>query len=194
MNTNINQLAIPDLGGNDQFRILECFEVRHTLGQHPSAVRLENNDLLYTYDDYTDAMEGSTGYVLRSTDYGRTWSDPILVLASRVWHGGIHLSLGMQALRSGRVLLPWTDGISRKNHAKAKGDFVCLRSDDNGVTWKGYDRQEIGVWAFSPYGKIVELSNGEVICAGWGYASDKGEIRSGIIRSQDQGETFGQYA
>ncbi|MBH06336.1 MAG: hypothetical protein CMJ20_08445 [Phycisphaeraceae bacterium] len=194
MNTNINQLAIPDLGGNDQFRILECFEVRHTLGQHPSAVCLENNDLLYTYDDYTDAMEGSTGYVLRSTDYGRTWSDPILVLASRVWHGGIHLSLGMQALHSGRVLLPWTDGISRKNHAKAKGDFVCLRSDDNGVTWKGYDPQEIGVWAFSPYGKIIELSNGEVICAGWGYASDKGEIRSGIIRSQDQGETFGQYA
>ncbi len=182
-----------DLGGNDQFRILECFEVRHTLGQHPSVARLANDDLLYTYDDITDAIEGSTGFVIRSTDNGRTWSDPILILASRVWHGGIHLSLGMQVLKSGRVLLPWTDGISRKDHKKTWGHFMCLRSDDNGQTWTGFDPQDIDVWAFSPYGTIVELPDGEVICAGWGYPSDQGEIRSGLIRSRDQGETFGEY-
>lgn len=183
-----------DLGGNDEFAVLECFEVRHMLGVHPSVVRLPNDDLLYTYDDYTDAIEGSTGFVLRSTDNGRSWSDPILVLASRVWHGGIHLTLGMQTLKSGRVLLSWNDSISRKNHKRAPFDFICLRSDDNGHTWKGFDAQDTGIWQFSPYGKIIELPDGDVLCPGWGLPTkDASTIISGVLRSRDQGVTFREH-
>jgi len=187
--------AQQDLGGNDHFKILKCFEIRHTLGQHPGVTRLANGDLLVTYSDYTDCMEGCVGYVLRSGDQGRTWSDPILTLKTRKEQGGVNISMGMQTLGSGRVLIPWYDGVNRKKYKnKFRADFGCLRSDDNGETWEGFEPQSMeGLWNPLPYGKIVELPDGEVFCPVWSHRSATepySHAIAAVLRSKDKGATF----
>ena len=158
--------------------------------------------MLLLYGDYTDMMEGQTGHLLRSRDEGRSWSDPELVLAPRWWKGGTHTSLGMQTLKSGRVLIPWTQGFNMKEDWTRPTQFICLRSDDNGRTWQGWDPQDAGIESSIPYGKIVELDNGELLCAVWGLIRKEFEIKdqrvnryhnSGLLRSKDQGVTWGEY-
>ena len=185
-------------GGNDQFRIIACLEARHTLGQHPGVTRLANDDLLLTYSDYTDCMEACTGFVLRSTDNGLTWSDPILVLPSRKEHGGLNISMGMQTLKSGRVLIPSYDGINRKKFKNMfPADVGCLRSDDNGKTWKGHQPQPIeGLWNPLPYGKVIEMPSGEVLMPVWSHRSGKesySDAIAAVLRSKDQGVTFSEF-
>ena len=187
------------LGGNDQFQVLESLEICHTLGQHTGVTRLANDDLLFWYGDYTDAMEKQTGYILRSTDNGRSWSDPVLTLRSRKEKGGTHTSLGMQTLRSGRVLAPWYDGLNRKLYKnKYPADIYVLRSDDNGQTWQGDKPQpRNGLWNPLPYGKVTELANGDVLCPAWTHMSATDAYDSAtsiVLRSKDQGESFTEYS
>ena len=178
-----------------RFQIVECFEVRHTLGQHPGITRLGNDDLLLVYGDYTDGMEGQQGYLIRSVDDGRTWSDPELVLAARWWHGGTHSSLGLQTLRDGRVLLPWCHGGNAKKHTFCPLRFVCLRSDDHGRTWQGWDDQDVGLHRIVPYGKIVELADGTLLAPGWGMVTGREADKFGsrALRSSDRGATWRQW-
>ena len=178
------------------FKIDDCFEVRHALGQHPAVARLANDDLLLMYGDLTDQMEAQTGHVLRSVDGGRTWSDPELVLRPRWWQGGTHTSLGMTALKSGRMLIPWTHGGNIKKRRESPTRFVCLRSDDNGHTWQGWDEQPTGMHRVSPYGKILELPDGTVLCPAWGQArpDDPYVGTSFVLRSHDQGVTWLEHS
>ena len=147
------------------------------------------------YGDYTDNMEGQTGYVLRSVDNGRSWSDPELVLAPRRYRGGTHTSLGMQTLSDGRIVLPWTHGPNRKKHPYSNTRFLCLISDDHGRNWRGWDERDIGMDQISPYGKIIELEDGSLLCPGWTRRLAGSEPResSGLIRSQDRGESWGEW-
>jgi len=154
--------------------------------------------LLFWYGDFTDAMNGQTGYLLRSTDSGRTWSGPILKLESRKENGGIHSSLGLQTLRSGRVLAPWYDGQNRKRYKnKYPADLYVFRSDDNGRTWQGDKPQpRNGLWNPLPYGKIVELPDGDVLLSAWTHRSARDKYDSAtsiVLRSKDQGESFTQF-
>ncbi len=175
------------------FEVLRCSEVRHTLGQHPALTRLGNGDLLLVYSDYTDRMEGQTGYLIRSKDNGANWSDPELVIAPRWWQGGTHATLGMQTLRSGRVLLPFDHGGNQKKDWKAPTRFICLHSDDNGRNWRGWDEQNLGSLRFSPYGKISELADGTVLCPGWA-VRDSGKPMSMLLRSADAGQSWSVLA
>ena len=83
--------------------------MRHTLGQHTAVTRAANGDILAMYGDFTDQMEGQTGYLVRSR------ATAARAGASRSWRcgraggaAGTHTSLGMQTLGDGRILLPWT--------------------------------------------------------------------------------------
>ena len=49
--------------GTAMFTIIDCREVRHTLGQHTAMTRTDSGDILLLYGDYTDNMEGQTGYL-----------------------------------------------------------------------------------------------------------------------------------
>lgn len=177
--------------------IISCsnaVEVRHTLGQHPGIARLANGDLLLLYGDYTDQMQGQTGYLIRSRDEGRTWGDPELMLKPRWWRGGAHTSLGLQTLRSGRVLIPWTHGANLKLRHDTPSRFVCLRSDDHGQTWQGWDDQVLPLYRLSPYGKIIELPDGDLLCPCWGQKHAESPYLGTcfVLRSSDGGISWGE--
>ena len=146
------------------FSVNSVAEVRHTLGQHTAVTRAGNGDLLAMYGDFTDQMEGQTGYLVRSRDGGESWGEPELALRPRWWRGGTHTSLGMQTLSDGRILLPWTHGESLKHNPTGRTRFVCLRSDDHGRSWQGWDEQALPFHRVSPYGTIVELADGTLLC------------------------------
>lgn len=90
----------------------------------PSVCCLPNGILLCTFFTYGTHAERTT-YLVRSTDGGKTWSDPDVVLP------GYATSTPARRLRSGRLLLPVynDEGDGRRAYAG-----VCI-SDDNGHTW-----------------------------------------------------------
>ena len=178
------------------FSVNSVGEVRHTLGQHTAVTRAGNGDILAMYGDFTDQMEGQTGYLVRSRDGGESWGEPELALRPRWWRGGTHTSLGMQTLRDGRILLPWTHGESLKHNPTGRTRFVCLRSDDHGRSWQGWDEQALPFHRVSPYGTIVELADGTLLCPACGQpGGDDGYLGTCfVLRSSDRGVTWGEHS
>ena len=175
------------------FEVKAAGEVRRTLGQHTGVTRAANGDILALYGDFTDQMTGQTGYLVRSTDSGETWQPPELTLRPRWLAGGTHTTLGMQTLRNGRILLPWCHGENMKHNPGGATRFACLRSDDHGRSWQGWDEQSVPLHRVSPYGKIVELRDGTLLCPAWGQVA-RGDAYLGtsfVLRSIDQGVTWG---
>ena len=171
-------------------------EVRHTLGQHTAVTRAGNGDILAMYGDFTDQMEGQTGYLVRSRDGGESWGEPELALRPRWWRGGTHTSLGMQTLSDGRILLPWTHGESLKHNPTGRTRFVCLRSDDHGRSWQGWDEHALPFHRVSPYGTIVELADGTLLCPVHGQLDrERGYLGTCfVLRSSDRGVTWGDHS
>ncbi len=148
------------------------------------------------YGDFTDQMEGQTGYLVRSRDGGESWGEPELALRPRWWRGGTHTSLGMQTLSDGRILLPWTHGESLKHNPTGQTRFVCLRSDDHGRSWQGWDEHALPFHRVSPYGTIVELADGTLLCPVHGrLEGDRGYLGTCfVLRSSDRGVTWGDHS
>ena len=178
------------------FSVDSVGELRHTLGQHTAVTRAANGDILAMYGDFTDQMEGQTGYLVRSGDGGESWGEPELALRPRWWRGGTHTSLGMQTLSDGRILLPWTHGESLKHNSTGRTRFVCMRSDDHGRSWQGWDEQALPFHRVSPYGTIVELADGTLLCPAHGQLDrDRGYLGTCfVLRSSDRGVTWGDHS
>ena len=105
------------------------------------AIVLANGDIIaaaglrgnYTADQYTNGIE-----IRRSTDNGKTWSEP-----ERVYTGGVWEPSLLQ-LPSGEVQLYWTNTHVKGAPAAQLGraddnstGTAMLRSFDNGKTWNG---------------------------------------------------------
>ncbi|TAJ30687.1 MAG: exo-alpha-sialidase [Nitrospirae bacterium] len=159
----------------------------------PGLTRAGNGDLLVSFCTQFDCLPGGEAYVLRSTDEGRTWDTPVLMVRSKKPDGCINLSVGLSTLRNGTLLYPCCDAKLTRKWDQHEADLFILQSRDHGITWS--DPMPIVTDVCEPfaYGKIIELSNGDLLCPIWGKRVPDEAWRSGLIRSRDGGRTWGEH-
>lgn len=159
----------------------------------PGLVRAANGDLLVSFCTRFDCLPDGEAYLLRSTDEGRSWSEPVSVLRSHKPDGCINLSVGLTTLRDGTVLYPACDVRMTRKWDQHETDLIILRSADHGRTWSAPTPAQAGVKEPFAYGRIIELSNGDVLCPVWGKRVAEEQWTSGLVRSQDGGRTWGGH-
>ncbi len=178
------------------FAVLDKFAVQR--GEEPALfpglTRAANGDLLASFCTRFDCLPGGVAYLLRSSDEGRTWGKPVPMLRSTKSDGCINLSVGLTTLRNGTVLYPCCDAKLTRRWDQHEADLIVLQSRDHGVTWS--DPTPIATEVLEPfaYGRIVELSDGDLLCPIWGKRVSEEPWRSGLIRSRDGGRTWGEHA
>src|SRR5438093_793255 len=73
----------------------------------PCIVQAPNNDILVQFNTGKDCWPGSSAYLIRSTDGGKTWGEPRKMIESRRRGGAIHTNVGITALKNGALILPF---------------------------------------------------------------------------------------
>ncbi len=131
---------------------------------YPCFARLRNKEIIFCYQPLHQLAPGepqrSTSYTIRSSDDGKTWSDPIPHNINQ--NSPIAGNLLMQ-LSTGRIISPiqtvlgnWCGDTDHQMNS-------CAYSDDDGHTWKQsenwVDLPRRG--AMEPH--IVELNNGQLL-------------------------------
>jgi hypothetical protein len=159
----------------------------------PGLTRAANGDLLVSFCTRFDCLPGGEAFLVRSSDNGRTWSPPTLILRSRKPDGCVNLSVGLTTLRDGTVLYPCCDVRMTQKWDQHDADLVILRSHDQGLTWSAPAPIPVGVKEPFAYGRIIDLKNGDVLCPIWGKRDAVEMWSSGLVRSRDGGRTWGEY-
>lgn len=159
----------------------------------PGLTRAANGDLLVSFCTQFDCQPGGEAYILSSSDEGRTWNVPVLLVRSKKPDGCINLSVGLTTLRDGTILYPCCDTKITRKWDQHEADLIVLRSHDHGATWS--DPAPIDTDLIEPfaYGKIVELTDGDLLCPIWGKRRSDEPWRSGLVRSRDGGHTWGEH-
>jgi sialidase-1 len=153
----------------------------------PSLLRLKNGEILFGYD-VMNRYEGTElrlydgkYYVRRSSDEGKTWSDPVCATP----HAGYHTVNPDRVIQlsSGRIVVPaeWTREIG----GGEAGHMVslCYWTDD-GYTWvRGKNYVDVGSTTEEP--SIVELKDGRLLMV---FRNRNGYV--GRAYSSDQGDTW----
>jgi hypothetical protein len=176
-------------------KILERFVLYQddTEALFPGLTRASNGDLLVSFCTRFDCLPGGEAFLVRSSDEGLTWSGPQSVLRSKKPQGCINLSVGLTTLANGRILYPCCDACITRKWDQHEASLIILHSDDDGQTWTGQKPLEVGVKEPFAYGRIVQLGNGDLLCPIWGKRRDEEAWRSGLVRSRDNGQTWGDY-
>jgi len=159
----------------------------------PGLTRAANGDLLVSFCTQFDCQPGGEAFLLRSLDEGRTWDTPVSLVRSKKPDGCINLSVGLTTLRNGTVLYPCCDTKITRKWDQHEANLIVLRSHDHGATWS--DPAPIGTDVIEPfaYGKIIELTDGDLLCPIWGKRQSDEPWRTGLVRSQDGGHSWGEH-
>ena len=143
---------------------------------------------------------------IRSNDSGRSWSKPTLIVDSR-WDDR-NPSLGQMA--DGTLVVGYAEASTYDANGKwapsaGSYDLFFVMSHDEGNTWSEKKKLSSGpIVNGSPFGRIIHDRNGTALMAvygGWdsSYAESKkpeGKAKdfSGIIRSKDNGRSWGDFS
>ncbi|RAV22950.1 exo-alpha-sialidase [Paenibacillus contaminans] len=150
-------------------------------------IELKNNELLLTYDDFSDIQDQSTGHISGkiSTDGGRTWGTSFVVQGN-IGNRNV-MNQGIVRLKSGELAL-----FFLKNDDDTHQFMYMIRSADEGRTWG--DPVQLTSSAESgnqPTGndRAVVLSSGRIVMPIFGKGPG---ITAGIrtVYSDDDGDTW----
>ncbi len=179
-----------------EFRVVEAFEVAEAPACMPALTRAPNGDLLVAFSTEWEPFPwGGVLKIARSSDEGRTWSEPVVVWDDADPRVTIQVSNGMQTLSSGEILLPVTYCLVPKHKAippepKRWGDIYdpkdpgyrrevrLLRSADSGRSWTIEDPKLRKPWW--RFGRLLETKDGRLIMPGAGW----------YVESRDSGKTW----
>jgi len=156
-------------------------------GFNSAIIELKNNELLLTYDDFSDIEDQSTGHIAGkiSADGGRTWGESFVIQANISTRNV--MNQGIVRLKSGELALFFI-----KNNADNDQFMYMIRSADEGRTWGAPVKLTPNVGTgIQPTGndRAVVLSSGRIVIPIYGAgAGITGGIRT--VYSDDDGNTW----
>jgi hypothetical protein len=159
----------------------------------PGLTRAANGDILVSFCTQFDCQPGGEAFLLRSLDEGRTWELPVALVRSKKPDGCINLSVGLTTLKDGTLLYPCCDTKITRKWDQHEADLIVLRSHDYGATWSDPAPIQTGVIEPFAYGKIIELTDGDLLCPIWGKRQSDEPWRTGLVRSRDGGHSWGEH-
>lgn len=194
-------MAASVLYGQEAFLLSPVEAERVTVARgayFPRLVRLPSGELLAFFKTGAAHIgKGGRASLSRSTDGGRTWSEPVTVFDRPQADDGIVASgTGRAGLAfAAAVSYTWTGERYTTDGWRATTWF--LRSGDQGRSWSEPVRVETKPldWAY-PFGHILEESDGTLLLTGYGGAlprNDGGVTTSFLMRSRDGGKTWGGF-
>lgn len=174
----------------------------------PCVVKAANGDLLVQFNTGKDCWPGSTAYLVRSTDSGKNWGDPVKLIEPRRRGGAIHTNVGITLLRNGDLILPLADvkvqdgwkgfpNPKHSGHEYAKTQVIL--SHDNGKTWSELIAANGGLPWSAPHGRLVEMPDGRLLLPLWASDIASGPVEfgkdayAGYLVSRDGGRTWGEF-
>jgi sialidase-1 len=197
----------------------------HRKGDHgcdtfriPGLARAKDGSLLAIYDMRYESPHDLQGHMdiglSRSTDGGKTWAAPRAILDMGEYGGKPQRENGcsdaniLVDANSGRIFVSavWTHGRPGSHQCRGKGSepglgidetsqFVCVHSDDNGVTWRESQNltsqlKQPQWWLFAPApGNGITLRDGTLVMPTQG-RDENGLPFSNLISSKDHGKTW----
>lgn len=158
----------------------------------PSLLRLKEGSLLLMYREGNNHWETDDSILklTRSTDDGKTWTEPRTLMQEQGWGFAAHHGAGQ--LSDGSILAP---AIALRHHAGPFFDFrvYALRSSDGGDNWNIKQIGPLPGWVWqNQYGRLQEI-DGELWLPGGGQREGDETWYTGFFVSRDNGKTWPEW-
>ncbi|MEO6964160.1 MAG: sialidase family protein [Puia sp.] len=130
--------------------------------------------------------------LVRSSDYGHTWSTPEIIKAPLVGPS-FEACSPIVVLKDGRWIWPTSTWRGWDGYCPSGMKMIALVSSDEGKTWPAYmtvmDDSAKGIIYWES--KIVELNRGPLVAVAWAYDEKKGsDLPNQYVLSHDKGNTW----
>jgi len=177
-------------------------------GGMPALCRAANGDLLFAYSTVWEAVPpGGEIKLMRSTDEGKTWSRPKIIVSPESGNSGTWA--GLELMKDGSLILGYSKvRTQRRDNVPAGktnpfkiwdmtttiGVPFVIRSADNGHTWGEPVRLAPELDRCYAMGRPLIAANGDVLLPLIPILNVAGKVypTSGFVRSTDGGKTFGR--